>query len=65
MLTSIATNDRKKAKALIAELDRALLENGVWQANYYPSIVSVWRKNVTGFNPPVARYAGLSNVRVK
>ncbi len=64
MLAAIATRDRKKAKALIAQLDRTLLEEGVWQANYYPAIVAVWRKNITGFKPPVARYAGLANVRI-
>lgn len=65
LLAAIATNDRKKAKGLIAILDRKLLESGAWQANYYPDIVSVWRKNVTGFKAPVARYAGLKNVRVR
>jgi len=65
LLAAIATRDRKKAKTLIGTLDRKLLESGSWQANYYPAIVSVWRKNVTGFKPPVARYAGLRNVKIR
>ena len=65
LLAAVATNDRKKAKGLIALLDRKLLEAGAWQANYYPDIVSVWRKNVSGFNPPVLRFASLNRVTVK
>lgn len=65
VLGAIATKNRKKAKALIAELDRKLLEAGVWQANYYPLQLSVWRDNISGFKPPALRYTSLAALRVK
>lgn len=65
LLKSIATTDRKKTKGYIETMDRKLLEGGVWQANYYPALVSVWRKNITGFTPPAARFAGLLTAKIK
>lgn len=65
LLKSIATTDRQKTRGYIETMDKKLLEGGVWQANYYPSLVSVWRKNVTGFKPPAARFAGLLETKIK
>lgn len=65
LLKAIATTDRKKTKSYIEIMDRKLLEGGVWQAIYYPSLVSVWRKNVSGFKPPAARFAGLLTAKIK
>lgn len=65
LLKAIATTDRKKVRSYIEIMDRKLLEGGIWQANYYPALVSVWRKNVTGFKPPAARFAGLLTTKIK
>lgn len=65
LLRAIATTDPQKVRTLVGELDKKLLDQAVWQALYYPSIISVWRRNVSGFNPPAARFAGLAGVTVR
>jgi peptide/nickel transport system substrate-binding protein len=60
----VAQRERKKAVALIEQLDRTLLGQAIWKPLYYPTLVSVWNKNVTGFTPPSSRSSLLSKLRV-
>ena len=64
LLRLLGTSDRPKATAAVKALDLSLLDKGVFQPNYYPTLVSVRSANVQGFIPPSSRAVLLSNVRV-
>lgn len=66
VLGAIRANSRKKQNELIKFLDLQLLDQGAcWQCNYYPQLVSVWKKNISGFVPPSLRFTSLNTVTIR
>jgi peptide/nickel transport system substrate-binding protein len=57
LLASIAATDSGKYHSYIGQMDKILLDQAVWQANYYPRTVSIYNKRLKGFKPPSAKFA--------
>jgi ABC-type transport system substrate-binding protein len=64
LLAVLAAPDASKVKNYIGQMDKILLDNAIWQANYYPTTVSVYNKRVKGFRPPSAKFAIFTDVDV-
>lgn len=66
VLAAIRQTNPKKQNALIKALDLELLDAGAcWQCNYYPQLVSVWKKSIRGFVPPSLRFTNLNSVTIR
>jgi peptide/nickel transport system substrate-binding protein len=64
LLAVLASPDLSKVKQYTGEMDKILLDNAIWQANYYPTTVSVYNKRLKGFKPPSAKFAMFTNAQV-
>jgi peptide/nickel transport system substrate-binding protein len=64
LLAVLAAPDQTKVKKYIGQMDRLLLDNAIWQANYYPTTVSVYNKRLKGFRPPSAKFAIFTDAQV-
>jgi ABC-type transport system substrate-binding protein len=64
LLAVLAAPAQSKVSSYIGQMDRILLDNAIWQANYYPTTISVYNKRVKGFRPPSAKFAIFNDVDV-
>ena len=66
-ITQLTLDDnRERSLKRIRYIDRALLQPGIFQTNYYPSLVTVYDKRLEGIHPlPVHEMAGFGSVSYK